>query len=119
MKIYISHSTGFDYTKDLYDPIRQAFGNTYDIYFPHEAVAVTDSKDIIKNTDIVLAEVSYPSIGQGIELGWADDNHIPIICCYHSGTSISSALTVLKPTMIEYNSVDEMVEKIRTALANA
>lgn len=116
MKIYISHSTSFDYEKDLYSPIRQAFGNSHDIYFPHETTEVTSSKDIIKDSDIVLAEVSYPSTGQGIELGWADENNKPIVCLFRPGASVSKSLTILHPTMIEYDTATDMIEKIRATL---
>lgn len=116
MKIYISHSTSFDYKKDLYSPIQQAFGSSHDIYFPHETTKVTNSKDIIKQSDIILAEVSYPSTGQGIELGWADENDKPIVCLFRPDGSVSKSLAILHPTMIEYNTVSDMIEKIRATL---
>ena len=74
MKIYISHSTGFDYQKELYEPIKNSeLYNSHEIIFPHDKSSeVSNSKEVIKGCDMVIAEVSYPSTGMGIELGWAD-----------------------------------------------
>ncbi len=82
MKIYFCHSREFDYQKELYDPIRESHLNTqHEIIFPHENNFQTiNTKEVIKNCDIIFAEVSFPSTGLGIELGWADTYVIPIVC---------------------------------------
>jgi hypothetical protein len=74
MKIYVSHSTSFDFKEELYKPIRSSDLNSiHEIILPHE-----DSNEQFKTLDLfksggcklIIAEVSYPSTGQGIELGW-------------------------------------------------
>jgi hypothetical protein len=80
-KIYLTHASTFDYKTLLYQPLKaSSLADNYQIIFPHETdSAARYSKEIIKNSDLVLAEVSYPSTGQGIELGWAEIFRKPII----------------------------------------
>ena len=91
MKIYISHSSKYDYISKIYNPIKSSDliqSNTF--FLPHED-KVLNTKEIISNSDLVIAEVSLPATGQGIELGWADYAKEPILCIYEKGTEISSA----------------------------
>ena len=37
------------------------------------------SKEVIRTSDLVIADISYPSTGVGIELGWADCFNIRVI----------------------------------------
>lgn len=74
MRIYIIHSRNFDYQNELYLPIKQSY-----LVQKHEFIFLFDensnqgsTKEIIRNCDLVIAEVSFSSIGSGIELGWAD-----------------------------------------------
>ena len=117
MKLYVSHSTGYDYTSELYKPIRDLLADDYDVFFPHgEDNNGTRTKDIIPTIDAVLAEVSYPSTGQGIELGWADTSGIPIICFSCNGARISNALRFVSSRFIEYESQEDMIERIRNEI---
>ena len=69
MKIYVCHSTSFDYNNHLYEPLKSVLSD-HDLIFTHDADSDFHSKDAIDSSDLVLAEVSYPSTGQGIELDW-------------------------------------------------
>ena len=112
MTIYVSHSTNYDYEAELYQPLQQSSLNN-DIYYPHSSENKgKNSKDIISDSDLVLAEVSYASTGQGIELGWAEDKSIPIVCFYRSGSKVSGALDAVCSDFIEYGSVQEMISKL-------
>jgi hypothetical protein len=63
----------FDYQTLLYLPLRSLALPNIAFIFPHETSALPEhSQQIILAADAVLAEVSYPSTGMGIELGWAD-----------------------------------------------
>jgi hypothetical protein len=82
-KIYLAHSTGFDYKKELYKPIRGSQLNKENkILLPHEkSIEPFNSKELFqKETNLIIAEISYPSTGT--ELGWADSFGIPVICIY-------------------------------------
>lgn len=116
MKLYVSHSTKFDYEAELYEPLKTAFA-TYDIFLPHDAENVdVKARDIISASDYLVAEVSFPSTGQGIELGWADGKNVPIICVYKTGSEVSSALRFVTNVFIEYGTTDELIGKLRNQL---
>jgi len=117
MKIYVSHATNFDYNTELYEPLKGAFSDDHQLILPHESGnSVTDSKESIQSSDLVVAEVSYPSTGQGIELGWADEFHVPIICIHRSDKTPSGALHIVSDRFINYSSTEDLVEKLRHAL---
>lgn len=77
-----------------YQPIREFSKTTsHEFYFPHENSPEPHiTKTIIQNSDLILAEVSHPSTGQGIELGWANIFEIPIIGIHKKSKPISSSL---------------------------
>ena len=113
MKLYLTHATSYDYKTDLYEPLKKTIAVNHDIFFPHDEENVnTKSKDIIKESDVVLAEVSQPSTGQGIELGWADSFNVPIVCFYRSGSKPSGSLRFISNVFIEFSSVEEMTAKL-------
>ena len=60
----------------------------------------------------MIAEVSYPATGLGIELGWADMHKCPIVCIYRSGQKTSGSLKVVTDKFIEYTDKQDMLEKI-------
>ncbi|EKD99624.1 MAG: hypothetical protein ACD_22C00221G0007 [uncultured bacterium] len=117
MKIYISHSNSFDYKNELYLPIRNSALNTqHSVFLPHETDTFINTKDIIKNSDLVIAEVSYPATGVGIELGWADSFGIPILCFYREGTKISGSLNVVTKVIVPYQNSEDLFTKIQSQL---
>lgn len=118
MKIFIAHSSSFKFHEDLYTPLREsALNKEHNIVLPHESGDYADSKKEILSSTIVIAEVSRPSTGTGIELGWADDAKIPIICIYGEGTHPSTSLRSISSIFIQYSSVKDMIDKISTAIA--
>lgn len=116
MKIYVSHSTSFDYRTELYLPLKMHF-NEHELFMPHEINdEAIDTKELLKNSDLILAEVSYPSTGQGVELGWANDAAVPIICAHRNDRSPSSALKIVSDRFINYSTVDEFIENLKKIL---
>lgn len=122
MKIYVTHSRNFDFKKELYEPIRKNFlNNEHTFVLPHEhSDEPFNSKDYLKDeADLVIAEVSEPSIGLGIELGWADTYQVPIICIYKTSVKISGSLKVVSKNFVEYSDSKELVsgiEKMMTTM---
>lgn len=118
MKIYVAHSSGFNYKDELYKPLRNSnLYNTHNFILPHEKRGdAVNSKKIISECDLVIAEVSYPSTGLGIELGWAEMIKIPVICLHRESRKISSSLPVLFENIISYKSEDNLLEKINDHL---
>ncbi len=82
MKIYISHSSTYDYVNELYNPLKaSALCREHEVYFSHDCEPVS-TKNIIASFNLVIVYVSFPATGQGIELSWADYNIVPILCIY-------------------------------------
>jgi hypothetical protein len=116
MKIFISHSTDFDYKNDLYLPLRNSSLNKkYNFFLPHEK-KLTNIKEMIQNSDLIIAEASYPFAGQGIELNWAYEARIPIICFYKISAKISSYLKRVTEKFIEYEDSDDFLQKLNILL---
>lgn len=116
MKIYIAHSREFDYENELYQPIRSAKQLPQSgIILPHENDKTpAHGRDFYKQLDLVIAEVSYPATGLGIELGWVFDDSIPIVCIYQSGKRYSGSLHAVTSQFHEYHNPDELVSIIET-----
>jgi len=118
-KIYLAHSTGFDYKKEIYSPIRQSeLNQEYYFLLPHEnSDSPFNSKEFFKNeANLVIAEISYPSTGMGIELGWADSMQIPVIGIAKKNEKYSKSATVITKEIIEYADSKELIEKLKTVL---
>lgn len=112
MKIYIAHAKNSDFQKELYDPIKEgAFFARHTFIFPHEGDPV-DSKRVISECDLILAEVSLPSTGLGIELGWASDMGKKIVCIYKLGIKPSRSLNVVCQLFVSYRSRGELISSI-------
>nr|AIA18300.1 Unknown Function [uncultured bacterium] len=122
MKIYISHSRSFDFKSGLYQPLMNSpLAKEHEFILPHaeheepfEIKAALHSKSI----DLIIAEVSFSSTGQGIELGWADIYEVPIVCIYKDGTVPSGSLSVVTKRMLMYTSTENMLEDITKLLQN-
>ena len=114
MKIYVGHSNLFDYQKELYDPIKKSnLIIENDVFFPHnEKNKIIPTKDIIKNSDLFIAEVSYPATGLGIELGFASDAEVEILCIYKKGTKPSSSLKFITDNFICYENEKDLIDRI-------
>lgn len=118
--IYLTHSTAWDYKTQLYQPLRQSHLNSfYHFILPHEHnPQPQNSKTIIEAADLILAEVSYPSTGQGIELGWANLMQKPILCFFQAGKNHSAALSILTDHFFCYANSAEFTEKLAIFLKN-
>ncbi len=117
MKIYVVHATSFDYLDELYKPLKASkLYREHEVILPHESTE-KDSKLLIEASDLIIAEVSYPSTGSGIELGWADDLAIPILCIFKSGTKPSSALQYITNQFFSYENTQELIAQLEAGLS--
>ena len=73
-------------------------------------------KEIIKNYDLVIAEVSLPATSLGIELGWSDYSNTPILCMYEKRSKVSSSLKFITNNFIEYDNSKDSVDKVNDFL---
>ena len=119
MKLYISHSGSGDYEQQLYEPLKQSTALAkHDVFYPHdpENIAI-NTKEALKHFDYVLAEVSQPSTGQGIEIGPAEVYGVPVICFYKKGAQPSGSLKFVTKELFEYESLADFVQKVEVWLS--
>lgn len=73
----------------------------------------TRDKNGVEDCDILVAEISYPSHGVGMEIMQAHIRGKMILCLFEKGTAVSRMVLGLpKATMIEYASEREISEKL-------
>lgn len=121
MKIYVSHSRKLDYVHDLYEPLKaSSLYPKHEFFLPHDAGSDrVKTKEIIQTAGVLVAEISYPSTSQGIELGWADAAGIRIICLYPEGTKYQASIRFICPQPTTYTSAHDLIKKLTTLLANS
>jgi len=114
MIIYVAHASSFDFKKELYEPLRSSeLYKQYEFVLPHlQSNSPFNSKEFLRSCDLVIAEVSFPSTGMGIELGWADMIGVPVFCIYRKGSKVSSSLEMVKTSRQEYKNADDMLKII-------
>ncbi len=118
MKVFVSHSKNFNFKDELYEPIRESnLVSEHEFFFPHDTDVIFNTKGAIQNVyEVILAEVSFPSTGQGIELGWAEDKNKKIICIYKTGSKPANSLKEISKSILEYSDSQDMINKIASAL---
>jgi len=115
MLIYVGHvRKNYDYLGELYLPIRNSFLNLkHKIVFPYEDDdKPIKSKELLQKCDLFIAEVSFPSTGLGMEIGWAHIFETPILCIYKKGSMLSSSLKVVTSDFIEYDDSKDLLSKL-------
>lgn len=117
-KVYIGHSREFDYEHELYAPLRTAKGLPQaDLILPYESNSrANNTRDFYRELDLFIAEVSYPSTGLGIELAWAYDADVTIVCLARANARVSKSLYVLTDEIIRYQDETEMVKIIQQVI---
>ncbi len=73
---------------------------------------------MVKQSDVMVCDISMQSIGLGIELGVASMYDKKMIFCYEKGSYVSSMITGTfhKATFIEYESIEDLKEKLSKIL---
>lgn len=118
MKIYVCHSRSFDFEKELYSPLKEFFSSQeYEIIFPHdEKDKNINTLEIIKSSDLIIAECSYPSTGLGIELGRAEIFNKRIICLVRENIQESSSLHFISNEFIRYKDNVDLTKKLERVM---
>jgi hypothetical protein len=118
MNIYISHSSAYDYENEVYKPIKESnLAIAHKFFLPHEPANLdTDAKTELKQTDVLVAEASLPSTGQGIELAQANVAGVPIICFFKTGSKPSGSLRFVTNKVIEYGDINDLLAKLQYEL---
>jgi len=112
MKIYLWHSTKYDFKEELYKPIKDSnIFKENEIILPHDNEDWINSKEIIKSSDLLIAEISYPSASLGIELGWADAFNVPVFCFCQKIEDVPRSIKAVFKNIVEYNK-DNLIESL-------
>lgn len=75
----------------------------------------------IRDSEVLIAEISTPSHGVGYEIGYALQLHIPVICLYQKGVRISKMILGnkdVKLTIYEYQDIYDAISFIRSKLSS-
>lgn len=117
MKIYFPHSKQLDYIR-FYEAIRKSsIVSKNNCVFPYEkSEKPENSQSIIQSCDLVVAEVSYPGTGLGIELGWANSFQKRVICIYKYDFHPAASLKYVSHDFISYQDWDELIIKLEKVL---
>lgn len=118
MKIYISHSNKFNYFDELYIPLLNSkIKEENELIFPHsKELENVDTKEILASCDVLIAEISNPAIGVGIEIGRAEACNLKIICLLKNGVKCNSSVKRVADNIIKYNNIQEMINKLEKGL---
>lgn len=111
MKIYLAHSRDFDFKTKLYPALEHAL-RSHRLTVPYKDGVFSDSKKHISSSDLIIAEVSVPSTGVGIELGWANMLQIPIMAIHKKGTKVSSSVQMIAKYTVQYTTSEDLASKI-------
>lgn len=119
LKIYIAHSSEIDFINELYNPLKNCNElYKYELILPHERKQENNNNRIFyKNLDMIIADVSRPSTGLGIELGWANDDNVKIYCIYKKGFKYSSSLKTVSNKFYEYSNKTELIKVIKKIIS--
>ncbi len=124
MKIQISHLKNYDFVTEIYTPIKTSgLREEHEFILPHETPETKiNSKETLKTVDLLIAEVSYPATGQGIELWFANIYDKPILCLYKKWFAIAGSLKYISNDIREYSNSEEFLniiqEKIEQMIKN-
>ena len=121
MNIYIWHLRKYDFQKELYEPIKNSsLFKEHNIVLPHDKSdePFSSKKFFQEKCDLFIAEVSFPATGLWIELWWADAFWVPILCIHKKWTRLWGSLKVVTSNFIEYDSEDDMIEKLKEFIEN-
>lgn len=110
LNIYVSHSSKMDYENEIYKPLLTSkIGRENNLILPHSLEYMdVDTKQILINCDILIAEVSISGIGIGIELGRAECNNVKIICLLKKGIKCNSSV-IRNFKCLEYSDKNDMI----------
>jgi len=118
MRIFVAHASSFDFRNKLYAPIRESALNAeHQFFLPLETGEEEVTLETIKNSNAFVCEVSLPSTGAGIELGWADAHGVPILGIYEKGARPSTSAEYVTKMLREYSNPTEMVKIIEEFLS--
>jgi len=117
LNIYAAHSSNIDFEK-YYQVLKDSELHTeHNIIYPHDETEEQFDSYTFFHTDcdLIIAEVSAPSTGIGIELGWAYDADIPIIAIHSIDSKPTQAIFEVTKMVYEYDSDEELISTLKNS----
>ena len=121
MHIYVTHSKKMDFRNGLYVPLRNSkINKLHTLVLPHESSQENySSKKFFREwCHFVIAEVSLPGTGIGIELGWADSYGVPIIAIHKHDVEPPKSVASVTDQFVAYTGVNDMIQKLEERVLN-
>ncbi len=119
MKIYVGHSTKYDYKNEIYKPLLDSIlSKKVEFILPHNTDKTFNSKEVIENSNLFIAEISEPSLGLGIEIGRAEMKGKKILCMCNDKDKVPSSLKYVNVDLITYSDRNDMIRKIEEYVYN-
>ncbi len=113
MKIFVAHASNFEFKDKLYTPIRESALNAeHEFVLPNETDEDIVDLDLVRSCGALIVDVSIPSTGAGIEMGWANASGIPILGIYVKGSHPSASASYPCKQYVEYTDTKDMIAKI-------
>lgn len=133
MKVYFACSVRGGGDTSLYlaiiEAIKKAGGEVLSEVFVHDAINYGGSPlpakqiyerdtEMIKEADVVIAEVTNPSLGVGYELAYAEKLERPILCLFKkdSGRNLSAMVSGNSYNVLHYIEPSQIETKVRDFL---
>lgn len=136
MKVYFACSIRGGGDTSLYqaivDAIKLAGGEVLSEVFVHDAIKYGGSPlpakeiyirdtEMIKASEVMIAEVTNPSLGVGYELAYAEKFNLPILCLFKkdSGKKLSAMVAGNDYNTIAYIEPFDIIDSVRDFLSQA
>jgi len=120
MKIYFSASIrGGVVDKKMCDELVELLGNYGEVLQERNALDMTDEeiyeRDMVwlRESDVLVAEITTPSLGVGYEIAYAEILNKPVLCLYQElpGKRLSAMISGDKKLkIVNYKEVSELTE---------
>ncbi len=126
MNILITGSTMEEQIQDTYKILYDFLTTTFNakVHTPLDTIKfkgtneerVKRAFDLVDIADVIVADVSYPSHGQGIELHYALTKNKKIILIAKENSKVSGVVTGLFGTPFYYNSTDDLIKFLNSKI---
>ena len=113
----------------IVDAIKEAGGNVLSEVFVKDAIEYGGSRlpvdeiykrdtEMISDSDVMIAEVTNPSLGVGYELAYAEKLHKPILCLFKRETEqrLSAMVAGNHYNTVKYTNPSEIITVVREFL---
>lgn len=113
MRLYLAYPRTFALATELENFLKNSnFG--VEIIFPHEKhKQMMTPKDLLRDSDMMVAEVSDPALGVGIEMGFASAFDVPVYCFFRKGVVPSPSLPLVADEVMMYANKEELFHRLR------